>query len=163
MEQKQYIIGVDPGKNGGITVLYGNKVISVTKMPSSPSELYDYFLYLGLPKNYRGELTIIIEDVHSMPTDSSKGAFTFGRGLGQLEGVIAAMGLTGALKRISPMKWMNHFGMKRDKAAETKIQFKNRLKDLAILKSNQKLTLATCDSYLIALYQKEHKDAETNK
>jgi len=153
---KQYIIGVDPGKNGGITTLYGNKIVAIDKMPPNPEALYEYFLFLGLPRAYRGKLTIMIEDVHSMPTDGSKQAFTFGRGLGHLEGVIAAMGLLGSLKRVSPMKWMNHFKMKRNKAeGETKTQFKNRLKELAILKSHAKMTLAICDSYLIALYAKQ--------
>ncbi len=151
---KQYIIGIDPGKNGGITALLNKKIINISKMPPSPKEFYEHLLYLGLPNNHRGDLTIIIEDVHSMPTDSSRGAFTFGRGLGQIEGVIASMGLLDTLKRVSPMKWMKHFNMKKNKE-ETKTNYKNKLKELAILKSKQKLTLATCDSYLIALYQYE--------
>lgn len=163
---KQYIIAIDPGKQGGITAMYGDKIVDISKLPPNPGDFYEYLLFLGLPRAYRGELTIIIEDVHSMPTDGSRQAFTFGRGLGQLEGVFAAMGLLGTLKRVSPMKWMNHFGLKRDKANdETKTQFKNRLKELAIKKSKRNMTLAICDSYLIALYQKEilHEEQASTK
>jgi len=159
---KQYIIGIDPGKNGGITTIYGDNVVDISKMPSSPELFYQHLIFLGLPRAYSGKLTILIEDVHSMPSDSSKGAFTFGRGLGQLEGVIAAMGLVDSLKRVSPMKWMNYFKLKRDKATETKTQYKNRIKQLASIKSKTKLTLATCDSYLIALYGTKVEESNAN-
>jgi len=160
--EKQYIIGIDPGKSGGITTLYNGKIIDISKMPINPDEFYKHLLFLGLPRMYRGKLSVYIEDVHSMPTDGSKQAFTFGRGLGQIEGVIAAMGLTEALKRISPMKWMNYFDLRRNKEGETKVEYKNRIKEFAMLKSNTKLTLATCDSYLISLYAHEAEVSNDN-
>lgn len=162
---KNYIIGIDPGKNGGITAIYHDKIIDISKMPSSPEALYEHFLYLGLPNNYKGKLSIYIEDVHSMPTDGSKQAFTFGRGLGQIEGVIAAMGLLEALKRISPMRWMSHFELKRNKAEkESKTEFKNKIKKEAIKLAKQPLILATCDSYMIALYASQlEKKMENHK
>ena len=159
---KQYIIGIDPGKSGGIATLYNNKIINISKMPLSPELLYEHFLYLGLPNNYKGELTIILENVHSMPTDGVRQSFTFGRGLGHIEGVIATMGLYGTLKRISPMAWMKHFNMQKLKE-EKKQEYKNRLKALAIKLANQKFTLNTCDAYLIAKYQSEVLNERQNE
>ena len=90
-----------------------------------------------------------------MPTDGSRQAFTFGRGLGHLEGVIASLGLYDSIVRVSPMKWMKHYGLKRNKDEETKYGFKKRIKEFASAKSKQELTLDTCDSYLIAKYHME--------
>lgn len=151
-----YIIGIDPGKNGGITTLYKGKIVDVTNMPSNPRALYEYFLYLGLPHNYRGKLSIFIENVHSMPTDGSKAAFTFGKGLGHLEGVLACMGIT-ELIRVNPKEWMNYFNLKRNKNdKESKYNYKKRIKEYAIKKCSKDyqkyITLKTCDAYLIALY-----------
>jgi hypothetical protein len=148
---KHYIIGIDPGKQGGICAIYGSRIADITEMPKTPTELYEYLQFLGLPNNYKGQLTIAIENVHAMPTDGSRQAFTFGRGLGQIEGVIAAMSLSEAVKRISPQEWMKYYKMKRNKD-ETKYSYKKRLRDLARQLSKRDLSLKICDAYLISKY-----------
>lgn len=149
-----YIIGIDPGLSGGIVALNGNDkehIVDVANMPRGPKALYEHFLYLGLPKV---PCTIFIENVHSMPTDGHKGAFTFGKGLGHIEGVLVAMGLPEPLK-VNPKQWMDLFDLRKEKD-EKKYDYKKRIKE-RILKDIPKnrakeITLKTCDAYGIAYY-----------
>jgi len=152
-----YTIGIDPGKSGGIVALNNGHIISLLSMPDSPEKIADHFRYLGFPQVLKhDECHIFIENVHSMPTDGVRSAFVFGQGLGQLEGVIAAMGLPRPSK-VNPATWLNYFTLTRDKAAEeSKYDFKKRIRTQAHKLSEKqfhnKLTLKTCDAYLIALY-----------
>lgn len=156
MQKNLYIIGIDCGRNGGIVAIANNKIVDISPMPSSPKLLREHFLFLGLPHNYRGEMSIFIENVHSMPTDGSRAAFTFGKGLGHLEGVLACMGFYDPL-RVNPATWQKYFKLKRDiKGNESRYNFKKRMKEKAIKecpKNYRKyITMKTCDAYLITLY-----------
>jgi len=153
-----YIIGIDPGLSGGIVALNGNDsshIVDISDMPSGAKALYEHIVYLGLPMV---PATIFIENVHSMPTDGHMGAFTFGKGLGHLEGVIAAMGLPEPLK-VNPKEWMDVYDLKKDKE-EKKYDYKKRIKEyvLTIVPKNRakEITLKTCDAYLIAEYGWTH-------
>ena len=152
-----YIIGIDPGKNGAIAALNNGKIISLEKMPSTPQELIEYFRFLGFPKVLRKdellETYILIEKVHSMPTDGVRSAFTFGRHIGQFDMLFAFLNIK--YNEVPPREWQKHFILGKD-PNESKYEYKKRIKDLAskkapILKKN-KISLTNCDAYLIALY-----------
>lgn len=154
-----YSIGIDPGINGGIAALNNGHIIDLSPMPAGPVALAEHFRYLGFPGVlYNGDITAIsIENVHSMPTDGVHSAFVFGQGLGWLEGVMSAMGLPEALK-VNSSVWMGSFNLKRNKESEEpKYDFKKRIKQKALDVCPariwlDKITLKTCDAYLIALY-----------
>ena len=159
---KDFIIGIDPGRNGGIVGLTNGRINIIDKMPQQPTDLWSYFInVLGIPmmisRGQKENIYVFIEDVHSMPTDGSKSAFTFGRGLGWLDMLLSHWDLH--TTRIIPRKWMETFGLRRSKlegGTESKYNYKKRiLEEAKILVSNNQtknLTLATCDAYLIALY-----------
>ena len=153
---KDFIIGIDPGKNGGIVGLTNGKINIIDKMPQQPTDLWGYFIdVLGIPIMKKENIYVFIEDVHSMPTDGSKSAFTFGRGLGWLDMLLAYWDLH--TERIIPRKWQLIYSLSKDKErGETKYQYKKRILEKAktLVPDHQKknLTLATCDAYLIALY-----------
>ena len=160
-----YVIGIDPGINGGIVALNNGKVADISPMPSDPRALKEHFLFLGFPNIcHREEVHIFIENVHSMPTDGVHSAFRFGQGLGWLEGVIATLSSVEPLK-VNSMDWMKYYDLKRYKGvldggntgeSEKKYDYKKRVKETALkLVGNDhklKITLKTCDAYLIALY-----------
>lgn len=152
-----YTIGIDPGKSGGIVALRNGHIVDVCTMPPNPRALYDHFLYLGFPGVTKRDTTyIFLENVHSMPQDGVRAAFTFGHGLGQLETVIALLSPVDPLK-VNPAEWMKYYGLKRDKdKLESKYDFKKRIKEKALeiapTSFANKLTLKTCDAFLIAEY-----------
>lgn len=148
---KKFIIGIDPGKNGGLVALSNGKIVSLAKMPQSPEELVEHFIFLGFPNiRHNVDVRLVIEDVHSMPTDGSRQAFTFGRGVGQIEGVLASFNITPI--KVRPQVWQAYFKLKRD-SDESKYDYKKRIKSKAIsLSKTKKLSLETADAYLIALW-----------
>ena len=99
-------LGIDPGKSGAIGVLNPDgSYLSVWDMPDTTVGLAELINDLTLNE----EAYIILEKVHSMPTDSSVAAFEFGRRVGNVEGVLAAYKL--GFTRVSPQTWKRSFGL----------------------------------------------------
>jgi crossover junction endodeoxyribonuclease RuvC len=168
---KPFYIGIDPGKNGGIVGLTNGKINVIDKMPQTAYDMWDYFIYLGFPNVVEKDQTyVIIEDVHSMPTDGVASAFTFGRHIGVFDGIFAGMGISPY--RVRPQIWQQYFGLERnrdDKSnPETKYQYKKRILEMARRTAGQgrnkeafkSLNLFTADAYLIAQYFAENHNKE---
>ena len=135
------IIGIDPGKAGGIAFIDGENVTAVP-MPDTPKDIYDYLLSLG-----KVDLAVL-EKVGAMPGDGGAAMFQFGKGVGHLEMALLAAGIR--CEQVTPVKWMGDFNMRR-KGGESRPQWKNRLKALAQrLFPNVNVTLKTTDALLIA-------------
>ena len=156
ISSKRCIIGIDPGKNGGLSVftIVSNKIKhkGSIRIPYGPRELYEWLNIHGLDARLSHWETIIyIEDVHSMPRDGHQAAFTFGWHVGFLYGVLS-MFPSAQIIKVSPQKWQNFFKIKKDKS-ESSYQWKKRLITLAReLLSAPKLDRATADAALIGLY-----------
>jgi crossover junction endodeoxyribonuclease RuvC len=153
---KQFIIGIDPGKNGGIVGLTNGHINLITKMPQTPSEMWGYLESSGLHlllKSKENNTHVYIEDVHSMPRDGVRSAFTFGRQLGILDTILAYYPV--AVTRVIPHKWMAFLGLQKENE-ESKYNYKKRLvekaRSLAFVIDRDKLSLATADAFLIAYY-----------
>ena len=156
---KDFIIGIDPGRNGGIVGLTNGKINVIDKMPQQPESLWGYFVdVLGIPMmKERNNIYVYIEDVHSMPTDGARSAFTFGRHLGWWDMLLSHYNLT--FSRVLPRDWQQSYDLQRRKnetPPESKYQYKKRIleksKTLVDKDHKEALNLATCDAYLIALY-----------
>ena len=138
-------IGIDPGANGGIGVIFGDIVDSYSFSSMSMYAISDFFEDVS-GRNSRS----LIENVHSMPGQGIASAFTFGHGFGMLEGFLIAAGLP--YDRVTPQKWQKEFGLYR-LPDETKTAKKNRHKVLAKeLFPDLNITHATADALLIAEY-----------
>jgi len=153
---KPFYIGIDPGKNGGIVGLTNGKINVIDKMPQTAYEMWDYFIYLGFPNMVKKDQTyVIIEDVHSMPTDGVASAFTFGRHIGVFDGIFAALGIQPY--RVRPQVWQQAFDLQREKT-ETKYSYKKRICEMAHRVASggnnkdqiKKLNLFNANAFLIA-------------
>ncbi len=162
MLRNKFIIGIDPGRNGGIVGLTNGKINIIDKMPQQTTDLWGYFIDgLGIPMIHEWDrkenVHVFIENIHSMPTDGVKSAFSFGYHLGQLDMCLARWDLH--TERIVPRVWQEWFGLSRRKSEtepESKYQYKKRIlekaKSLVPRDKEKELDLTTCDAYLIALY-----------
>lgn len=132
-------LGIDPGVNGGIAALDGDEA-QAWKMPETVGDLCDLLRSLSA----LGFRTATVEKVHSSPQMGVVSAFTFGRGLGNLEAACQALGIR--LEWATPQMWQKAMKCmtKGDKAIT-----KRRAQELfpAI-----KVTHATADALLIADY-----------
>lgn len=161
-------IGIDPGLKGGIAILnQQGKVIVLESMPITIQSKYKLF------QTFKETDNVYMEKVSSRPTDSRRGAFTFGKHLGELYAILTILGIPFVL--VSPKDWQLFFGIKREKG-ESKYGYKKRILERAKEsrrlsnsgmqkinrrgrqinggdeRSKKELTLNTCDAYLIALY-----------
>jgi len=107
------VVGIDPGLTGGIAVLdtdwsdaqprycIAMPIIAAytggrTAHLIDAVALYDFFASME-------DAVFFVEKVHSMPKQGVASAFKFGRGLGVIEGVIAATKFP--LHFVSPQRW----------------------------------------------------------
>jgi crossover junction endodeoxyribonuclease RuvC len=133
------IIGIDPGKSGGIAWITDGKPC-VEKMPETLQDLWELIFDIQFGRDTKA----FIESVSSSPQMGVKSAFTFGNGFGHLE-----MALTGAgipFERVRPQVWQKTMGCmtKGDKNVS-----KRRAQELF---PSVKLTHSTADALLIAEY-----------
>jgi|TARA_Y100001973_G_C5199976_1_gene336878 hypothetical protein len=151
MDNRIYV-GIDPGKNGGIGIIY-NDIQYCRKCPSTVSDMSEEIkIIMGIAPDI--PKYAIIESVHSMPKQGVKSVFTFGKGYGQWLGILSAHEIP--YTQVSPQKWMRFYNpLPKDKKER-----KNQLKHLAQQRfPNLNITLATADAMLLANFLKEtHKD-----
>jgi hypothetical protein len=169
-------IGVDPGASGGISrITTGHErdpasqhlgrvvTVTITPMPDTPQDIWNSF-----PKILCHPTFAVLEKVQGYigPQKTPKGGepgrqpgssmFKFGASYGRLQMALTAAGIP--FVEVTPQKWQRALGIPpRNKAKETKYQFKKRLKEFA-----QKLfpfaciTQDTADSLLVAEYARRH-------
>jgi hypothetical protein len=140
------VIGIDPGKNGGIAWIQDGKPC-VEKMPETLRDLWELIesIMVEIAPIYRStQARAYLEQVSSSPQMGVTSAFTFGNGFGHLE-----MALTAAFipfERVRPQVWQKAMGCltRGDKNVS-----KRRAQELF---PSIKVTHATADALLIAEY-----------
>lgn len=119
------VCGIDPGVTGAIAWLdfATHKLLAVGDLPVAevkvgkttrrrlvPAVLAEYLKYpASLPDH------AFLEEVATRPGEGAVGAFAFGRGFGQIEGVLAVLGIPYTLVR--PAKWKKALGCPSDKGS----------------------------------------------
>lgn len=143
MTAQRVVVGIDPGKAGGIAVIGAEAgVLAVHKMPDTPQDLARLFAPIVADDNFN--LTVLVERVHSSPQMGVASAFTFGRGYGVIQGVLAGLKLRYDL--VEPKRWQLALGcMSGGDKNITKAR-------AAALYPEFKITHAVADALLIATY-----------
>jgi crossover junction endodeoxyribonuclease RuvC len=113
---KTVIISIDPGLGGAIAVLFENgDIYAVHDMPiSAKTNGKGNQVNAALLSEILGGYVdlvdkVIIERVHAMPGQGVTSVFGFGRSLGVVEGVCAALGFS--VEWITPQKWKKKFSL----------------------------------------------------
>lgn len=143
-------LGIDPGKSGGMAVLHGPDVDAVA-MPKTEGDILHWILAC----NYNYRSIAVIEKVSGFIGQGHPGSamFNFGCGYGGLRMALLASAIP--FEETAPRRWQKAMGIPPRKRAESKTQWKNRLKARAQqLFPGIDVTLSTADALLIALYCK---------
>lgn len=152
------ILGIDPGKNGGLTVMTDDGVLMTKKMPDTDGDIAtELEMILRYAENESRELCCYMEKVGGMPGQGGSAMFSFGRNVGFLYGVLASLKIP--VVEVTPQKWQKMYSLggvsiTKSSSAE-KREHKNRLKGKAqqlFPGLGKAVTLATADSILIAEY-----------
>jgi crossover junction endodeoxyribonuclease RuvC len=100
-------LGVDPGTQGGMTVLGAD---GRPKGFCEFSKVTEHSIYLWLERvNSRFELRAAIENVHAMPGQGVTAMFTFGKAVGFARGILIALKIP--YVEVDPRKWQNFFAI----------------------------------------------------
>ena len=102
------LFGVDPGANGAIALLNsGSLILSVLRLKDKTGAEIKDWLNAQL-ENYSGDFEAAVEQVASSPQMGVVSAFTFGKGYGQLLGLLA--GLEIPYRFVRPQVWQKSLG-----------------------------------------------------
>lgn len=148
----KYVIGIDPGTNGGIAALDMNgNVVYVGKMPDTPQDILERLRHFAGTELFSSDTVCYLEKVGTgMPGQSSKATATFARHCGHLEMALLALGIK--TNDVTPNKWEKSYQLGKSSAA-SKTEWKNKLKAKAQqLFPKERVTLAVCDALLLAEY-----------
>lgn len=117
------VMGIDPGLSGAISWYFPDEahLITAEDMPVVDKNV-DAAKLARRVKQMQPDV-VILEQVQAMPSIPGKdgkrrsmgaaSAFKFGVGYGQVQGVVAALGIPVAL--VTPGKWKRYFGLSSDK------------------------------------------------
>lgn len=147
----RHVIGIDPGKGGGIAWSNAQGSTSCAAMPATLGDFRELVFNILLEQHFfTGEATVtcFIEElpkfVRAIP---SSAVFVMARNYGQLEGVLC--GFQVQVVHVRPQVWQKALGL-GDSKGGTKTAWKNKLKGRAqSLFPEEKVTLATADALLI--------------
>ena len=146
-----HIIGIDPGKSGGIARVISSGDRNIWSAYKCPKEIKEISNLIKIFKKFVLKPKILLENVHAFPTDGRSSAFKFGVNYGIWQGILSAHNLEYTL--VTPQKWQKHFGQ----LPKDKKERKNTLKQIAIDKTDIKATLNTADAICIAVYGYEYE------
>ena len=96
-------IGIDPGKNGALAVIYDDGTIFVT-----PYDKREYAEILG-SFTFPNACRVCLEHVGAMPGQGVSSMFTFGQYFGEIQGMLEANKLPYQLVR--PQRWKKEYGI----------------------------------------------------
>lgn len=110
------ILAVDPGKSGAIAAIDRDGNLHDTwDMPVVDKRISAPLLADILVPLQPVTDVLVCEDVHAMPGQGVTSMFTFGRGLGVVEGVALGAGIP--VRWVSPARWKRALGLSADKGA----------------------------------------------
>jgi hypothetical protein len=150
-------IGIDSGRAGGIAVLRGKEVF-LTRMPETEG---DVLHWIRTHADEAVATVAAIEQVSGYIGDRGDGSgrqpgsamFKFGQGYGGLRMALLASAVP--FEEVTPRAWQKAIVKSSRGKSESKTAWKNRIKSVAQqLFPSEKVTLATSDALLIALYCK---------
>jgi Holliday junction resolvasome RuvABC endonuclease subunit len=143
--KERTVIGIDPGKSGGIAIING-KNASMEKCPKEPIGMASIINSVRTTAYIEDfEIIACIEKVHAFPTDGRSSAFKFGMNYGMWIGILASFKIP--VIKVTPQSWMKKY----QPLPKVKQERKQRLKEIAQnLFPDNKITLSTSDAVLIA-------------
>ena len=144
------IIGIDPGKGGGVAIVYFGERYEKWVAHKCPKTIIEMAVLLKMFKHTSPNTKCFIESVHAFPTDGRSSAFKFGMNYGIWQGILSSLGIE--TEFVTPQKWQKHFG----ELPKIKKDRKNKLKEIASHKSELKATLSSAAAICIAIYGYEN-------
>ncbi|SRR6266566_4275331 len=158
-------LGIDPGVSGGLAALTEDRELLVREMPDSEHDLWNWLNeYAAWPEDGNDFRTIAtIEQVHAFPKQGVTSMFTFGRSYGLLRGMLVAASIS--FSEVTPRKWQKYLDISPKRQAESKPDFKRRLRNHAqrlFPRYSNVITAKVADAVLLAEYGRRQFSIEND-
>ncbi len=115
------VIGIDPGINGGVAwYIVGLEEYGCIPMPATRKQLYD-----ELNKFSDYTMTAVVEKIASRPGQGVASMFKFGKGVGEILGILTALGAE--IHEPTPQAWKKVVLAGTDKSKNAAIQVAENL------------------------------------
>jgi hypothetical protein len=104
--------GIDPGFTGAIARISDTGAVTTWSMPTQwvgkkAYKGYDLVFLTAILAQMNVDDVLALENPTTRPGEGAEQCFRFGKGIGNVEGILAGLGHTCVL--VSPMKWMGAF------------------------------------------------------
>jgi len=143
------VIGIDPGKSGGIALSGIVENAECWPMPETERDTWELLRDIE-NEHCLTDAVALIEKVHAMPGQGVTSMFNFGMNYGMLRAFLVASEMP--FEAVTPVKWQRYFGLLK-KPGETNTSKKNRHKALAQeLFPTLTVTHKVADALLLARY-----------
>lgn len=143
-------IGVDPGKKGGVAIIFRDKV---SVYPWDDGEFVEKMADMRGRANMGAEPIIAaVEKVGSMPKQGVVSTFSFGQSFGFILGVLTAFGIPYQL--VPPRKWKAEFGLLNTEKQDSVVVAKRLFPNVSLLPTERcrKESDGMSDALLMAEY-----------
>ena len=140
-------VGIDPGTQGGIALVSTGGSFAYP-MPETERDTYSIFEEISQHDN----VFALIEDVHSMPGNSARSMFTFGRNYGMLRAFLISSYIP--FETVTPTNWQKEFGLINRKLTKTEKKNTHKARAQELFPAIDKITHKIADALLIAEYCK---------
>ena len=154
------IIGIDPGKDGGVAMMADGVVLECMVMPDSTNGIFR-LLNGNDSLEFFGADLCVLELVHAMPGQGVVSMFSFGKHYGEIIGVLTALSIPYQL--VTPQRWkkvvLEGLNWKGDKEAAVRY-VQAKYPDLELPKNKKKrsgIADAICIAEFGRLQNKEVK------
>lgn len=107
------IMGIDPGKNGGIAIKTNDETSVLSMSNKTEMDIWEWMVDQPRPT------MCYIEKVHSMPGQGVKSMFSFGQNYGFLRGLLIARGVP--FEEVLPNTWQDYMKVKLTTAKKNEI------------------------------------------
>jgi len=153
-------VGIDPGQNGGIAMICGDRYTSVP-MPETRLQAYT-LLRLWVETYGVVSKTVAVESVHSMPKQGVASTFKFGKGYGEILGICTSLGFK--IIEPTPQAWKKEMLAGTDKSKEVSIQAAENMFPAIDLvqKGCRKAHDGAAEAILLAEYAKRQSKGDNN-
>jgi hypothetical protein len=143
------IIGIDPGKSGGVAYQIPHGLPAAESMPETTADLIETLRNIDAPES----IVCYVERVPSFAGRNMPGhaMFKMGESFGAIQGALAGLKIRTVL--VTPQQWQKHYSLGTRSACKSDGEWKRKLKAEAQRRfPTLKLTNATADAALILDY-----------
>jgi crossover junction endodeoxyribonuclease RuvC len=149
------IIGIDPGKAGGIAVVSTEASTCIDMPLLASGEIDSLGIFRFLAKLNAGKSFCILEKAQAMPQQGAVGTFNYGTGFGKIQAVLEILQIP--YEEIRPQKWKKEFSLLKTEKKDSVAMAQKLFPSIEFITPRGRLLDGRAESCLMAEYGRRKK------